>query len=68
MPITYGQLTENGNTGKRMSYNEYEKQVADKLKQYCLIKPTLKSVKLCRKLYHKGYTISDTVSFIILNL
>jgi len=61
---TYGQLA----NGKKLTYQEYEKEVADKLKKYVALQwQNKKSAALCKKLYKKGYSISDTVSFIILN-
>jgi hypothetical protein len=59
---TYGQLSEGYST-----YDEFEKEVAKRLKDYVLVKPTSKHIKLCRRLYKKGYTVADTVGLIILN-
>lgn len=65
MANTYGQLKENKD--KPILYSNFEKEVAERLKQYVLIKPTIKHLKMCKSLYKKGYTISDTVGMIILN-
>jgi methyltransferase-like protein len=65
MANTYGQLSENSDN--KISLNDFEKEVGKRLKQYVLIKFNTKHVKLCRKLYKQGYTISDTVSMLILN-
>lgn len=63
MAGTYGQIV----NGKRITYDEFEKEVGGNLKKYILLKLTMKHVKLVKKLYRKGYTVEDTVSFVILN-
>ncbi len=62
MANTYGQLAD----GVK-NYQGFEKEVASRLRQYVFIKLGPKDLKLCKKLYKKGYNISDTVGFIILN-
>ena len=62
---TYGQLKENN--GVPYKYEDFEKEVAKRLKQYVLIKLNSKHVKLCRKLFKQGYTVADTVGMLILN-
>lgn len=59
---TYGQLKD----GKVIPYEEFEKEVAQRLRRYIMSNYKL-SAKLCRKLYRKGYSIKDTCSFLILN-
>lgn len=56
MAGTYGQLKD----GKRISYQEFEDGIKPFL--HFPINP-----KLCKKLYTKGYTISDAISYFILN-
>lgn len=59
---TYGQIVED----KALSYEEYSKEVAARLRRYIISDYKL-SEKLCKKLYNKGYSIEDTCSFLILN-
>lgn len=59
---TYGQLIE----GKIITYEEYSKEVANRLRKYIVSNYKL-SEMLCRKLYNKGYSIADACSFLILN-
>jgi hypothetical protein len=65
MKKTYGQLKENN--GMPYNYEDFEKEVASRLKQYVLVKLNSKHVKLCRKLFRQGYTVADTVGMLILN-
>ena len=65
MANTYGQLKENN--GEQITYPEFEKEVAKRLKDYILLNFTSKYIKLCRRLYKKGYTIADTTGNLILN-
>ena len=65
MEQTYGQIKENN--GNEISFDEFQKEVANRLKAYVLLKFTSKHVKLCRKLYKQGYTIADTAGILILN-
>jgi len=58
--VTYGQLVD----GKRITYDEFQKQCGALLKGYLLLKF---SPKLCKKLYNQGYSVSDACSFLILN-
>lgn len=63
MAKTMGQLND-GVTDLK----SFEKMVADKLKYYPFLNwKTVKTQKLCKKLYNKGYNIDDTIGFIILN-
>jgi hypothetical protein len=58
---TYGQLKD----GKIISYEEFSKEVGLKLR---FINSDYKlSEKLCKKLYNKGYSIENAISFLILN-
>ena len=59
---TYGQLKD----GKIIPYEEFEKEVAARLRRYIISSYKL-SAKLCRKLYKQGYSIEDACSFLILN-
>lgn len=63
MAATYGQLVE----GKRITYQEFEKQVAKKLSMHPFLIKKAKDLRLCKKLYNKGYSVDDTYSFILLN-
>ncbi len=65
MEQTYGQLKENNGVPYR--YEDFEKDVAKRLKKYVLIKLKSRHVKLCRKLFRQGYTVADTVGMLILN-
>ena len=65
MKKTYGQLKENN--GMPYNYEDFEKEVASRLKQYVLVKLNSKHVKLCRNLFRQGYTVADTVGMLILN-
>lgn len=62
---TYGQFKENN--GVPYTYDDFEKEVAKRLKQYVFIKLKSKHVRLCRSLFKKGYTVADTVGMLILN-
>lgn len=63
MAKTYGQLSDG-----IKDFKDFENKVAEKLEPHFLLKWQTKSnQKLAKKLYNKGYNISDTVSFIILN-
>ena len=60
--MTYGQLID----GKRITYEEFSKEVASRLRSYIVSNYKL-SERLCKSLYNKGYSIEDTCSFLILN-
>lgn len=60
--MTYGQLE----NGKRITWADYEKEVAHRLRNM-FINRGAKQLKLLKKLYNKGYSISDACSFMILN-
>ena len=63
MSITYGQLAD-GVT----DLNDFELKVAEQLKMYPFLPwKNRKTANLVRKLYKKGYNISDTVGMVILN-
>lgn len=62
---TYGQIQENN--GNPISYQDFEKEVAKRLKQYVLLTFTSKHIKLSKRLYRQGYTIADTVGMMILS-
>lgn len=59
---TYGQIVD----GKPISYKEFSKEVATRLRKYIISNYKL-SEKLCKKLYNKGYSIEDACGFLILN-
>lgn len=65
MANSTGQLIENCMIP--ITYAQFEKEVAKRLKQYVLLKFTRKHIKLCKKLYKNGYTIKDSVGMMILN-
>jgi hypothetical protein len=59
---TYGQLAHG------LSYEEYTKQVASICGQHVFLKwQTVKNAKMVKRLFNKGYSVSDTASFVILN-
>lgn len=53
--------------GQTLSWDDFQKECADRLKQYVLIKLTVKHVKLARKLWREGYSVADAVGMLILN-
>jgi SOS response regulatory protein OraA/RecX len=63
MTATYGQLVD----GKRITYEEFEKQVAKKLSYHPFLIKKKKDMKLCKTLYNKGYSVDDAYSLILLN-
>lgn len=61
------QQVEGTKSKKQIQWGEFTKEVAEKLNKYPLIKRNSKTLKICRSLFNKGYTVADAVSFIILN-
>ena len=59
---TYGQIL----NGEILTYEKFSKEVSLRLNKYIVSNYKL-SEKLCRRLFHKGYSIEDTCSFLILN-
>ena len=49
-----------------LSWQEFENECAKVLKNYILLKWGKSDLKLCKRLYNKGYSVSDTISFMIL--
>ena len=51
-----------------LSFDEYSKEIVIRCKTYMFLNwQSLTTYRLVKKLYNKGYTISDTLSFVILN-
>ena len=49
-----------------IEYAQYQKEVSVRLKMFVLIILSKKDARKCKSLYNKFYSISDTVSLILL--
>ena len=67
MQNSYGQIAEN--QGKKITYAEFQIKVIEHL--MCISGNTTyftnKDVKLCKKCFNQGYTISDTIGTMLVN-
>lgn len=51
---------------KHLPFRDYEKEVAVRLKQFVFIILNKSDLRLCKTLYNKYYSISDTTSLILM--
>lgn len=65
MEQTYGQLKENN--GAPYKYEDFEKEVAERLVEQHATKLNSSQAKLCKRLFKQGHTLADTVGVLILN-
>ena len=61
MATTYSQII----NGKKIPYSDFEKNVYEAIK-LCTDATYKFPYTTCKKLYNKGYSVSDAISFLIL--